>query len=471
MNLPDKRLIISHDVIGHRMAGPGIRNLELARVLAQQSSVLLAVPSAALRSVVSLGGGRSAAPEAIELDAAGVTPWPYDWDSYESLAPAVAQAQVIITCGDVLERFPMLEQVGVPIVVDGYDPHTLETLALMSGSSDQEVAHKKREHILQIQCRAGDFFICASERQRDWWLGRLEASGRVNPYTYAQDPSLRRLVDVVPFGLPSLPIVHTKQVLKGVWPGIDPTDRVLLWGGGLWQWLDPLTAIHAMVAVRERRRDVKLVFPGTRHPNRAAVPEMPMCAASERLAEALGLKDRCVFFGDWVPHEDWPSFLAESDVALSLHQDTVEARLAFRSRVLDYVWAGLPMVVTTGDVVSELVERWRLGETVGYGDAQAVAVSVLKLLEGPQAALAAGFNVARKMLTWERAAEPLVAYCRHTRPAPDKAAGYRKSLAPGLEKRCSELEQEKARLQAQVRGYERGRFIRFSRWLRKCLWR
>jgi hypothetical protein len=26
-----------------------------------------------------------------------------------------------------------------------------------------------------MQCRAGDFFICAGERQRDWWLGLLEA--------------------------------------------------------------------------------------------------------------------------------------------------------------------------------------------------------------------------------------------------------------------------------------------------------
>ena len=467
MNPPDRWLIISHDVMGQHMAGPGIRNLELARVLARRSSVLLAIPTAVPRTVVPPDGRREAAAGRGELDAAGVTPFPYDWDSYASLAPAVAQAQVVITCGDVLERFPMLEQTAVPIVVDGYDPHTLETLALKSGSPDQEVAHRKRERILQIQCRAGDFFICASERQRDWWLGHLEAAGRVNPYTYAQDPSLRQLVDVVPFGLPSSSVVHTRQVLKGVWPGIEATDKVVLWGGGLWQWLDPFTAIHAMAEIRNRRKDVRLVFPGTRHPNRAAVPEMPVCAASERLAESLGLKDRCVFFGDWVPHQDWPSFLAESDVALSLHPDTVEARLAFRSRALDYAWAGLPMVVTAGDTISELVERYELGEVVGFGDARAVADAVLRLLDLPRASLGAGFDRARKLLTWELAAEPLLAYCQHPRRAPDKAAGYQRLLAPGLEQRCSDLEEEKVRLQALVQGYERGRFIRFSRWLHK----
>ncbi|MDQ7029881.1 MAG: hypothetical protein Q9O62_08955 [Ardenticatenia bacterium] len=58
---------------------------------------------------------------------------------------------------------------------------------------------------LQQQSLLGDFFICASERQRDWWLGLLEASGRINPYTFGEDPSLRRLIDVVPFGLPEGP--------------------------------------------------------------------------------------------------------------------------------------------------------------------------------------------------------------------------------------------------------------------------
>ncbi|WP_376791082.1 hypothetical protein [Thermoflexus sp.] len=37
-------LIISHDVVGKRMAGPGIRYFHLARVLAQEFETVLAVP-------------------------------------------------------------------------------------------------------------------------------------------------------------------------------------------------------------------------------------------------------------------------------------------------------------------------------------------------------------------------------------------------------------------------------------------
>jgi glycosyltransferase involved in cell wall biosynthesis len=442
-------LIISHDVVGSRMAGPGIRYWQLAQVLSQHLRVILA------------------APDCIDLDTDLFELWRYDVEDWGSLAQVVDRSQAILACGDVLDRFPQLSALRTPLIVDGYDPHPLETLALYSGSPQQEALHRKREQILQLQCRAADLLICASERQRDWWLGLLEATGRINVHTYDQDPSLRSLVDVVPFGLPSSPIRHTRQVMKGVWPGIGHDDKVVLWGGGLWQWLDPLTAIQAMARIRVDRPDVRSVFPGTRHPNPNAVPKMPVLDVAIQLAEELGLRDRCVFFGDWVPYPDWPNYLAESDVAVSLHLNTVEARLAFRSRLLDYVWAGLPMVVTGGDATSELVQHWGLGKVVGYQDVEMVHQVLLELLNAPRAALSAAFESARKSLTWERAAEPLLSFCLNPKRAADKVAGHQPQWDAGaLQRLCADQQCELDRLRSLVRRYESGRFIRFSRWLR-----
>jgi len=53
---------------------------------------------------------------------------------------------------------------------------------------------------------------------------------------------------VVPFGLPSEDPVAGRPVIRGVWPGIGPEDWIVLWGGGLWDWLDPLTLIRAVDA-------------------------------------------------------------------------------------------------------------------------------------------------------------------------------------------------------------------------------
>ncbi len=438
-------LVISHDIIGPHMAGPGIRYRELARVLARHFPVILAMPTAA----------------DARLD--GVVLWTYRPGDWASLSPAVDRAKAILLCGDVLVWFPQLAQTDIPLIVDGYDPHTFETLAMFAGTPHQAERHRERERVLLQQCRAGDFFICASERQRDWWLGLLEASGRINAATYNDDPSLRRLVDVVPFGLPSVPPRHTHRVLKGIWPGIGAADKVILWGGGLWQWLDPLSAIRAMARVREVRDDVRLVFPGTRHPN-PAVPEFPMVRQARSLAEQLGLSGRQVFFGGWVPYEEWPNYLLEADIGLSLHFDTIETRMAFRSRILDYVWAGLPMVVTGGDATGELVARFGLGTVVDYEAVEQIAAAILAGLERPVEQWTHRFAEARTRLTWEKSAKALIRFCAAPHHAGDRDTADRADIQQRLAQQTEEI----ARLRELVAGYESGRFIRLMKWWRNA---
>ena len=197
---------------------------------------------------------------------------------------------------DIAGTFPQLAQSAAYLVVDGYDPLLAEWLAIHGRGDPDALAADWRDRLAQLQRQytLGDFYICASERQRDWWLGLLEANGRVNPAAYAADPSLRMLIDVVPYGLPDAPPQHTRPVVKGVWPGIGPHDKLLLWGGGLWSWLDPVTAIEAVRRVAAQRPDVRLIFPGTRHPN----PELRNLPGQLRNARAAaqeaGLLDTVV---------------------------------------------------------------------------------------------------------------------------------------------------------------------------------
>ena len=57
--------------------------------------------------------------------------------------------------------------------------------------------------------------------------------------------------------------------------------------------------------------------------------------------------DHTVFFNDgWVPYAERGAWLAEADIGVSAHFDDIETRFAFRTRLLDYLWAGLPIVTT-----------------------------------------------------------------------------------------------------------------------------
>ncbi len=438
-------LLISHDVVGPTMAGPGIRYYHLARVLAPHADVTLAIPNA------SSGKLQDPPCAVVKYD-------PADWSS---LAPHAATAAVCIFPSDIANTFPQLALVDAHLVVDGYDPLLAEWLALHSNKDPANLADDWRNRLAQLQRQyaLGDFFLCASERQRDWWIGLLESNGRLNPATYQADPSLRNLVDVVAYGMPEARPVHERIVVKGVWDGIGPDDKLILWGGGLWSWLDPVTAIRAVEIVYRQRQDVRLIFPGTRHPN----PKLSALATQHQraraVAERTGLLDKAIFFGDWIPYADWQSLLLECDLALTLHYDTLETRLAYRSRLLEYIWARLPIVATEGDAAAEIVERHSLGRVVHYEDVEGVAAAMIDLLA--HGASATGFDVAARDMTWQRVAEPLIAYCRNPWRSADKGGDrYNPSL-------WAQLEQERAHWEALVNAYESGRFMRAMNWIER----
>src|SRR4030043_578487 len=95
----------------------------------------------------------------------------------------------------------------------------------------------------------------------------LAALGRINPYSYKKDPTLYKMIDIVPFGLPSNKPMHTRKDLKGVVENIRKNDFVIIWGGGIYNWFDPLTLIKAMAEISKKRNDIKLFFMGVEHPN------------------------------------------------------------------------------------------------------------------------------------------------------------------------------------------------------------
>jgi hypothetical protein len=266
---------------------------------------------------------------------------------------------------------------------------------------------------------------------------------------------------------------------------------LILWGGGLWNWLDPLTLIRAMPAISAHEPRAKLLFPGTRHPN-PEVPFMKRTREALALAEELGLRDKTVFFGEWAPYEEWPYYLADTDVAISLHFDTIETQFsAVRSRVLSYIWAHLPMVVTEGDTASELVATYHLGEVVAPTDVAQVSHAILTVLKKGKAHYSEHFSELASQLTWHNVAEPLLAFCRAPRFAADKAPAWlerKKKISDqqglksrmGEAKRAEELAHQQEQilrqqayiiaqenrikaLQHLVQGYEQGRFMTLMR--------
>jgi glycosyltransferase involved in cell wall biosynthesis len=401
-------LVVSQDYVRKAMAGPAIRSFEFAHQLHRAGiEVTLATP-------VSTDLER----QPFEI----VT---YDDSTPNGLSHVASGHDVVVGMGWVFAHSPVLRETGARLVVDLYDPFMFENLAAMAldKTPGKFADWPFVLGVLIEQLRVGDFFLCASERQRDLWIGALSALNRVNPATYEQDPSLRSLIDVVPFGLPDVPPKKTGRAMRGVVPGIGDDDFLLFWGGGIYNWFDPLTLIEAVGQVAEKRPDVRLFFLSTVHPN-PHIPEMDMVTRARRLAEELHLVGRNVFFNDtWVPYERRADWLLEADAGVSTHVDHAETRFSFRTRILDYFWAGLPVICTSGDSLADLIDRESLGFAVPEKDVRALAEAIESLAADPEDRCRRAERVREvaSRMSWSTAAQPLVRFCANPRPAADLA--------------------------------------------------
>ena len=420
-------LVVSAEPLGPLIAGPAIRALELSRVLAGEHEVTLAAPGLQ------------------ESPAAGVAPLDAGFEDYERLAGALASSDVVVAQALPVRLLSRLPDLGTRLVADLYNPTVFEVLEAGSAKATTPRRRQQRQvtRSAGAMIAAASHVMCASESQRDMWLGMMAALERIPLEAYDRDPTFRSFVDIVPFGLPSSPPAGGgDDPIREMFPEVAADDIVLLWGGGVWNWLDPQSAIEAVSIVEERRGDrapVHLVFMGVGRPATTELDAMAATGAMLELLSGSALEGSRVHVNrGWVPYEERASWLTCADAALSAHRDHLESRLAFRTRILDALWADLPVVATSGDELSSLVDASGIGRTAPPGDPIALADAIEALVRDPEAMGMARDRIAaiKPSWTWERCAEPLLGWCE--RPAgglqPDRPLLRRLTLSqyPGI---------------------------------------
>lgn len=394
-------LVLSRAAVGQRMASPGVRAYQLAGALARalpDAEVTLAIP----------GEREAVAPPEPNVR---MQPW---FSNAE--ATFLASAHDVTVTRNFPPQFARL--LGkTRMALDGFTPLYIEWMEL----SRRDIAPNWRRTwmssnrwYLNMQLTLADFIFCADERQRDMWIGMLMALALVPPDVYLRDPSLRRLIDIVPYGVPSKPLSPQGPVLRGVVPGIEAGDRVLLWNGGITEWNDVATLLRAMEQLAATRPEVKLVFMGVNHPDMAFGPTSGVTRQALELADELGLEGRNVFFlHGWVPYERIDDYLAEADASVCLGYENLESRFAFRTRYVDLFRARVPLLCTRGDVLAERVASEPLGITVPEKDVDAVAGGIIRLLDDEAFASRCRENLGAiaAELAWDAAVRPLVEFC------------------------------------------------------------
>ena len=402
--------VISDDVAGQKMAGPGIRAWELARCLAHKFKVILAVPDYSYKSK------EQSLSEDIDFEMVD-----YSLKDSSLIERIGKKSRIILIQGYVLSKFPVIKTLPAHLICDLYVPFPLETLFIhqkkIQSQKDREYMHLRDLDVFNDQMKHGDHFLCANIRQRDLFAGSLMAWNRINPGYLAQSTVLDSLISIVPFGI-SPEVTQEKEqknrdILKKKFPQIEDDSVLFLWGGVISNWFDPLTLIKAVKKAVLRNPKIQLLFLSTQHAN-PLLPGLDMAEEAVKLSRRLNLTGKHVFFNkEWVDYRKRGDYFEAADIGVSIHINHFETYYSFRTRILDYLKYELPIICTEGDYFSELVEKKSLGIRVGSENEDDLISAVLKLAEDSRLRqeMKTRTKAVKEMFFWNTVTEPLIQYC------------------------------------------------------------
>ncbi len=396
-------LVLCHDVIGEKMAGPGIRYANIHRVLSKSFLATLAMFSE----------------QEDATSASNILTVPKQGESFKKIFDGFDVIFAQWLSGEMLDY---AYNAGKAIIIDLYAPVPIEYLASLEFSSkkpapEQDLVFAGIVETYSKYLGTADFFVCSNERQRDLWVGFLTASGLLRPTNFGKSDLLNKFA-IAPMGISSQP-PKVKELMLREQLGLSKDDFVLLWTGGIWDWFDAQVVISAVAKVDDPK--VKLVFLGTKHPNDAYKEEMSESLAARQLSQKLGLIDKRVFFMDgWVPYDERAAYFTDADAAIYADKESLETRFSHRTRVLDHIWTELPTICSRGDYMAELVSDYGLGLVVENRDANSFAKAILKLYQGKmlQTEIRENIRTNQHLFTWESVLEPLAQYIRTVKPRP-----------------------------------------------------
>jgi glycosyltransferase involved in cell wall biosynthesis len=383
-------VIVSEDPMGEMLGGAAIRAYEIARALTDVAEVTLAAPGTA---------------------PSGLAParhFAFTLDDPRPLRALFNAADVVIMRPPNPVMAGWLRKSGARIVFDLNDPLPLDVLEARKDAPRSEQLLWNGVALDQFldALHTGHHFICGGRRQRDLYVGALLASRLIAPAAYKADPSFRRFLDCVPFGI----LADEPRRIEGAgprtrFPQLGEEAQIVLWNGGIWNWLDPVTAVAATARAAEQNPRVRLLFMFAGARNGRLEGE---AGKAHDLARRLGVIDSLVFFNDApVSYAERATWLLDAHCLISTNPDDLEASFALRTRLLDCFWVGVPAVCTAGDEISERIESCNGGVTVPPGDVDAVAAGIAEVLErGPESYRSRLTNSGGD-LVWPRAVGPL----------------------------------------------------------------
>src|SRR5262249_53780410 len=211
--------------------------------------------------------------------------------------------------------------------------------------------------------------------------------------------------------------------------GLAPDGPVVLFGG-VYDWYDPELLLEAWPRIVRGVPGARLLF--FENPNPETTPQTVFARARDQARE-LDPSGSSIVFSPWLPYAEREDLYAACDLLVSIAGEGLETELAYRTRLLDAAWGGVPAVaIAGGSLARELAAAGAAIEC--RRDAAALVSAVTGLLADTErrARACAAARAFAAECAWRRGASPLAGGLQTARPDPGRGPppGPRRGRAP-----------------------------------------
>jgi glycosyltransferase involved in cell wall biosynthesis len=288
---------------------------------------------------------------------------------------------------------------------------------------------------LKLIARHADKYSTCSTPQKFAMVGQLGMASRLDRHTMGYE-----------FVHPILPGASSKHdggqpelIVRG---GSVPQDAfIVLWSGGYNVWTDVDMLYQALDRAMEKDPRIHYVSAG-------AGVRLTNNNSYERFLEMIERsthRDRFHMLG-WQPSTVIPGLYRQADVGVNLDAFHYETLLGTRTRLVEMMHHGLPVITTLGCELSYIIENQGLGLTFPIGDAETFTEHMLALAKDrtlQQKLATQAQRYTNDRLSFQRTTEPFQEWAKKPGFAPDRIEARSRinfeEVANGLRTRARSL--------------------------------
>ncbi len=285
----------------------------------------------------------------------------------------------------------------IPVAIDFHGPDLIEFEQMAKAFLPMArftLATRKLQTI-----SLGDFFTCAGLRQRYYFMGFLMMAG----------------VDISEMAIHYMPVAMSPD-LPAHEPDLD--RRSIIFSGGFYPWLNPMPALKSLADELQQRGLGRLdIYGGSHETNPEDKHQF------EEFQKEMA-KNPSVTFHGFVSRDEVLEAYRTGYVAFELMPRNVERELAFTTRTVEFLWAGLPVIYNDYAELSDLIRQYQAGWLISAGDRQALSEVVREVQDDPDTVAEKSRNaqrLIRENLVYDQVIGPLAEFCH--RPYLRKRAG------------------------------------------------